>query len=90
MIGVADVELIPAGDVTTAGPSEQQCDADAQTLEQSGGANHIVGERALFSVSLCPELFEAAEGPMVCGQHLTAQEAVKSKLRCWRIGRRTP
>jgi hypothetical protein len=88
MLGIADVELIPAGDVTPNPSSHEEFHTHAKAFEQSGGADHIFPNRALASVLLRATLLESADKLIVRGPHLAAEQSVESQLTLHRVVRR--
>src|SRR4051812_40219996 len=60
-LGIADVELIPAGEVATYPPPEEDFHTHAKAFEQSGGADHVLRNRGLASVVLRATLLESSD-----------------------------
>ena len=88
MLGIADIELVPARNIATAPAPEQKLDAHAKTFKQAGDANHVLHNHPVTSVLLGAKLFEATDMLIVAGEHVTAEQPIEAQLTLARIGRR--
>src|SRR5919199_1788502 len=85
MLRIADVELIPACDVTPAVLPEQELEPHAEALEESGGADHVFNDCPIASLLLGAKLLGPSDRLIVARQHLTAEQPIETQLAIRRV-----
>src|SRR6266545_1957821 len=76
VIGIAEIDLIPARDVAADPPSEEQFDADPQPLGEAGHADHDGGNHVIAAAPLGAELLQTSGGLVIAGEYLAPEQPV--------------
>jgi hypothetical protein len=80
MIGIADIQLIPDRNVSSAAAPEKKFDGDAESLEEARTPDHVRRDDPTGAAFLRTKLLEAAHGLAISRENATAQQTIQAQF----------